>query len=92
VVVNYVVHESEPKTRMGKRSLALDQATVAALVEHKARQEQERADVGAAWMDSGLVFTRPDGSPIHPDLITDRFRRLAGAPIGAWPAILPYRG
>ena len=78
VVVNYVVHESEPKTRMGKRSLALDPATVAALQEHKARQEQERADVGPAWMDSGLVFTRPDGSPIHPDLITDWF--------GGWPA------
>jgi integrase len=62
VVVNYVVHESEPKTRMGKRSLALDPATVAALQEHKARQAQEHADVGVAWRDSGLVFTRPDGS------------------------------
>src|SRR5829696_7012332 len=77
VVVNYVVHESEPKTRMGKRSLALDPATLAALREHQARQEQERAAVGPAWMDSGLVFTRPDGAPIHPDLITDWFRRLA---------------
>jgi integrase len=77
VAVNYVVHESEPKTRMGKRSLALDPATVAALREHKARQDQERADVGSAWTDSGLVFTRPDGAPIHPDLITDWFRRLA---------------
>jgi integrase len=62
---------------MGKRSLALDPATLAALQEHKARQKQERAEVGPAWMDSGLVFTRPDGSPIHPDLITDWFRRLA---------------
>ena len=79
VVVNYVVHESEPKTRMGRRSLALDPATVAALEEHKIRQEQERADVGSAWRDSGLVFTRPEGSPIHPDLITDWFRRLARA-------------
>ena len=25
------------------------------------------------------MFTRPDGSPIHPDLITDWFRRLARA-------------
>jgi integrase len=25
------------------------------------------------------VFTRPDGAPIHPDLITDWFRRLARA-------------
>jgi integrase len=79
VVVNYVVHESEPKTRMGKRSLALDPATLAALREHQAHQEQERADVGSAWRDSGLVFTRPDGAPIHPDLITDWFRRLARA-------------
>ena len=78
VVVNYVVHESEPKTRMGKRSLALDPATLAALQEHKARQDQDRAEVGSAWTDSGLVFTRPGGSPIHPDLITDWFRRLAG--------------
>jgi integrase len=77
VAVNYVVHESEPKTRMGKRSLALDPATVAALREHQSRQQQERANVGSAWIDSGLVFARPDGSPIHPDLITDWFRRLA---------------
>jgi integrase len=77
VVVNYVVHESEPKTRMGKRSLALDPATLAALQEHKGRQDQERTEVGSGWRDSGLVFTRPDGSPIHPDLITDWFRRLA---------------
>ena len=67
--------QEAPRTR----SLALDPATLAALQEHKARQEQERADVGAAWMDSGLVFTRPDGSPINPDLITDWFRRLARA-------------
>ena len=79
VVVNYVVHESEPKTRMGKRSLALDPATLTALEEHKGRQDQERTEVGSAWRDSGLVFTRPDGSPIHPDLITDWFRRLARA-------------
>jgi hypothetical protein len=77
VAVNTVVHESEPKTRMGKRALALDPATVAALREHKARQEQERADVGSAWRDSGLVFTHTDGFPIHLDLITDWFRRLA---------------
>jgi integrase len=32
VVVNYQVHESEPKTRMGKRSLTLDPATLAALL------------------------------------------------------------
>jgi hypothetical protein len=48
VVVDYVVHESEPKTGSGKRTLALDPATVVALREHKTRQQQERADVGSA--------------------------------------------
>jgi integrase len=34
VVVNYEVVVSEPKTAKGRRSLALDPATVAALREH----------------------------------------------------------
>src|SRR4029453_2740290 len=72
-------HESEPKTRRGTASPAPAPATLAALEEPQARQEQERADVGTAWIDSGLVFARPDGSAIHPDLITDWFRRLARA-------------
>jgi integrase len=77
VSVNYVVHESEPKTRKGKRVLALDPVTVAALREHKERQDQERELVGRRWQETGLVFTRPDGRPLHPDLITHWFRRLA---------------
>jgi integrase len=77
VVANYQVYESEPKTAKGRRSLALDPATVAALGEHHARQAAERAAVGPGWQDTGLVFTRPDGSAIHPDLITDWFKRLA---------------
>jgi hypothetical protein len=64
-----------------RRSLALDPATLAALQEHRVRQEQERADVGPAWMDSGLVFIQPDGSPIHPDLIAWTPR-----PPTPWPA------
>jgi integrase len=79
VVVNYAVEVSEPKTAKGRRVLALDAVTVAALREHQARQAAERATVGAGWQDTGLVFTRPDGAPIHPDLISDWFERLARA-------------
>jgi integrase len=57
VEVNYKVHVSEPKTAKGKRSLALDPATAAALREHRARQAEERLIVGPGWQDSGLVFT-----------------------------------
>jgi integrase len=57
VVVNFEVVVSEPKTAKGRRSLALDPATVASLREHRRRQLEERLAVGPRWEDSGLVFT-----------------------------------
>ena len=78
VVVNYAVEVSEPKTAKGRRSVALDALTVAALREHKEREAEDQAVVGPGWQDSGLVFTRPDGAPIHPDLHL-RLVRAAGS-------------
>ena len=83
VVVNYEVHVSEPKTAKGRRSLALDPATVAALREHRARQAEQRLAVGPRWQDSGLVFTWPDGRPVHPQRFSKWFEqhaRAAGLP------------
>jgi len=77
VQVNYPVHVSEPKTAKGKRSLALDPVTVAALREHRARQAEERLLVGSGWQDSGLVFTWGDGRPLHPERFSRWFERLA---------------
>jgi integrase len=77
VQVNYQVHISEPKTAKGKRSLALDPATVAALKEHRVRQASERLAVGPGWQDSGLVFTWGDGRPLHPERFSRWFDRLA---------------
>jgi Phage integrase, N-terminal SAM-like domain len=57
LVVNYEVVVSEPKTAKGRRSLALDPATVAALCEHRTRQLEQRLAVGPRWQDCGLVFT-----------------------------------
>jgi integrase len=83
VVVNYEVIVSEPKTAKGRRSLALDPATVAALRRHRTRQAEERVAAGPLWHDSGLVFTWPDGSPIHPQRFSawfERQTREAGLP------------
>jgi integrase len=83
VVVDYEVHVSEPKTAKGRRSLALDPATVAALRQHRTRQLEQRLAVGPRWQDSGLVFTWPDGRPIHPERFTRWFEqhaRAAGLP------------
>ena len=71
------MHVSEPKTAKGKRSLALDPATAAALREHRAHQAEERLIVGPGWQDSGLVFTWGDGRPLHPERFSRWFERLA---------------
>ena len=83
VVVNHEVLVSEPKTAKGRRSIALDPATVAALREHRRWQLEERLAVGPGWEDSGLVFTWPDGQPLHPERFSRWFEqhtRAAGLP------------
>jgi integrase len=64
---------SEPKTDAGRRVLALDAGTVAALRSHRARQNGERLEWGPAWHDSGLSFVAEDGHPIKPDRLSKMF-------------------
>jgi integrase len=77
--VGYHIIEGEPKTAAGMRAVALDQHTVAVLREHLRRQRQQQAAreaAGKAWHDSGYVFIRPDGRPLHPEYATRHFTRL----------------
>ncbi len=37
----------------------------------------ERLAWGSVWIDSGLVFTREDGAPLHPDTFSKMFTNLA---------------
>ena len=76
-VVRYErVEFSEPKTAKGRRSIALDGTTVAALKAHRKRQQEEQLTAGALWQNSGLVFCREDGTLIHPQRFTGWFRIL----------------
>src|SRR6266571_1407258 len=65
------------KSPAGRRSIALDPATVAALKAHRPRQLEERLACGEGWQDHGLVFTREDGTPLRPTQLTRMFARLA---------------
>lgn len=79
VVGGYNVQVSEPKTARGRRSVALDRTTVAAIRSHKAAQLVERSVMGEAYADADLVFCREDGASLHPDLFSDAFWRHAKA-------------
>jgi integrase len=43
---------------------------------NKARQDKERAAWGSAWQDTGKVFTKEDGSWLHPETVSESFRRI----------------
>ena len=82
-----------PKTKSGEdRMLELPPGTVKVLLKHRLLQDVERKAWGAAWQSSPellgererpvaltrLVFTREDGTPLHPEYVTRHFQLLAG--------------
>jgi integrase len=74
---------SQPKTNRGRRQLALDFETLAALRSHRKNQAAERLAVGPAWTTTDLVFTRQDGALLHPESVRrlfDRHLQHAGLP------------
>lgn len=76
---NEGVETSSPKTPRGRRSIDLDPTTVAHLRSQRKHQMAERLEAGPAWIESDLVFTRSDGRPLDPDVVSQKFTRLVKA-------------
>jgi integrase len=68
-----------PKTKPGTRTVSLDATTVAASKTHKARQSADRLACGSLWVDTGLVFTREDGTVVRPGSVSAHFKRMIKA-------------
>ena len=60
-------------------SIALDPETTVALKAHRAAAAQERLSLGLGLGSDDLLFTKVDGSPLHPDWFGRTFTRLAKA-------------
>jgi integrase len=75
----------EPKTASSKRIVPLSNWVVETLKAHQARQAEEHLAIGAAWRDSGFVFTTTIGTPLDPRNASRAFSELAEkAGLGAW--------
>jgi len=79
VEVEWDLEEGLPKSEASARSVPLDKQGTTLLRQHRARQNAERLRLGPAWVESGKVFTRPDGSALRPSWITDRFAEHVAA-------------
>jgi integrase len=79
VEANGCLYVSEPKTKRGRRTIALDPETLAALAAHAARQADEQTKSGENWFETGYVFVDEQGHELRPCAASRAFRRLARA-------------
>jgi integrase len=71
------VEEDSPKTDSSDAAVALDRATVTVLRTWWRAQLAERLAWGEGWVNTGRVFTREDGTDLHPAQATVAFERAA---------------
>ncbi len=75
--------ESEPKTEKSKRSIKLAAVTIETLKQHRIRQLEAKLQAGPTWTDKDLVFCTAFGTPLNPNYVLERFKKLlkkAGLP------------
>ena len=77
---NHGLRLKGPKSRHGRRRIALPSSVAEALRAHRLRQAELRLQLGVGRPETdGYVFCELDGSPIAPDLLSQRWRRAADA-------------
>jgi len=78
----------DTKTRKSRRTLALPQRCVDALLAQKIQQTRERDSAGNLWREHGLVFASRVGTPLDPSHVRRDFRaalrRAPGVDAAAW--------
>ena len=67
------------KTAAGRRDLPLLALASEVLAIRQAAQDADRAELGRAWHDSGLIFTTRTGRPVEPRNLVRSFRRICSA-------------
>lgn len=66
-----------PKSEAGRRTVPVPDRALPALRAWRRAQALERMSWGSAWTDTGLVFTREDGTAVPPQWASRRFETLA---------------
>ena len=74
ISVGYVLHESRGKSRTARRTIDLDGKTIETLRSwHELRRNES---VARELAHDDYVFAHADGSPIHPQVLSDVFEKL----------------
>ena len=77
------IYEDTPKTATSDRWVSLPTETIQLLKKYQAWQNAERLRMGKYYQDRGYLFAQDNGSPMHPDSVTDwmsKFSKRHGLP------------
>lgn len=66
----------EPKTKTSRRTLYMPDDLIPAFHREQEKQAYFRNQLGAAYQESGYVFTHEDGRPVRPNYASDLFVRF----------------
>lgn len=69
--VNRQIITKSTKTDKSTRLLTIDDYSLDLLKEYKEWQDKKIAEAGRIWQDCDRLFTKAEGTPIHPDTIGD---------------------
>lgn len=71
------VYESTPKTENSDRYFVLAPQVIDMIKGLIAENEAQKEKVGEYWTDNTYIFRQADGKPMHPDSVTDYFKKLS---------------
>lgn len=69
--INRQIITKEPKTEKSKRDISMDSYSAKLLSEYRKWQNGKRLEAGKLWVETDRLFTKADGTAIHPDTIGD---------------------
>lgn len=70
------ISDQTPKTRNSTRSIKLSESSIQLLKRYRAWQAEQRLMLGDWWHDTGKLFTKDNGEPMHPDSLTNWFGKF----------------
>ena len=70
------VYVGPPKTGQ-PRAICLSPETISVLKEYRTEQLRQKIRHADIWQDTGFLFTKDDGTPMHPDSITDWLNKFS---------------
>jgi integrase len=67
------------KSESSWRTVAVGGENATLLSAWRAHQLRERLAAGEAWVDTGLIFTNPDGTALREEYVSERFAAIVAA-------------